>query len=153
MRLLVDENLSPKLARALRAQGHDTVHVADRGLLAVDDRAIHGVAVAEGRSIVTRDAGFAARHVASGDTSIGVVYLPQGAAPNRPGPQLALLRRHEAAMQTRLARGEAVRLDRLGPTRIEPAHAPTPATRTASALPPPARQRERRRPNPHGRPC
>lgn len=143
MRLLVDENLSPKLAHALRAQGHDAVHVADRKLLGADDALIHRLAIAEGRSIVTRDAGFAARHVASGDKSIGSVYLPQRTAPNRPGAQLALLREHEAAVRAGLSRGDAVRLDRLGPTRIEPARA-NGATRTVPSRTPSARQRDRR---------
>jgi hypothetical protein len=72
-----------------------------------------------------------------------VIYLPQSAAPSRPGPQLALLRKHEAAAQAGLARGEAVRLDRLGPTRIEPTRVPTAPTR-AAPQPSPARRRERR---------
>lgn len=55
MRFLVDENLSPGLARLLAEAGHDAVHVRDVGLAAADDRAIisadtdFGVLLANGR--------------------------------------------------------------------------------------------------------
>jgi predicted nuclease of predicted toxin-antitoxin system len=32
MRLLIDENLSPRVARLLRQAGHDVVHVTEVGL-------------------------------------------------------------------------------------------------------------------------
>jgi predicted nuclease of predicted toxin-antitoxin system len=38
MRLLLDNNLSPQLARVLREAGHDTEHVRDHGLQAAPGR-------------------------------------------------------------------------------------------------------------------
>ncbi|MGI8537565.1 MAG: DUF5615 family PIN-like protein [Mycobacteriales bacterium] len=37
MRLLLDANLSPTLVKPLTAAGHETVHVADIGLLTAND--------------------------------------------------------------------------------------------------------------------
>jgi predicted nuclease of predicted toxin-antitoxin system len=40
VQLLVDANLSPKIAAILRDGGHDAVHVADIGMLGAADDAI-----------------------------------------------------------------------------------------------------------------
>lgn len=40
MRLLIDANLSPRIAALLGSAGFEAVHVADVGLLAVADEAI-----------------------------------------------------------------------------------------------------------------
>jgi predicted nuclease of predicted toxin-antitoxin system len=48
VRLLVDANLSPKIAAMLRDGGHDAVHVADIGMLGATDDAILAHAVRSG---------------------------------------------------------------------------------------------------------
>jgi hypothetical protein len=48
MKLLVDANLSPRVAIALRERGFDVVHVADLDLLTATDDEIFDRAVAEG---------------------------------------------------------------------------------------------------------
>ena len=58
MRLLLDANLSPRLAVALTAAGYDVTHVADLDMLAAPDSAIFDRAVDDGYVIVTADTDF-----------------------------------------------------------------------------------------------
>jgi len=60
VRLLVDQNLGRRVADALRAAGHDAVHVAERGLAAADDDEILALAAFENRIIVSEDTDFGA---------------------------------------------------------------------------------------------
>jgi predicted nuclease of predicted toxin-antitoxin system len=53
-KLLLDENLSPSIAVALRKEGLDVVHVRDRGMNAATDAAILEKAFEEDRIVVTR---------------------------------------------------------------------------------------------------
>jgi predicted nuclease of predicted toxin-antitoxin system len=58
VRLLIDANLSPRVASMLRAEGHDAVHVADIGLLKASDEAILTHAAASGQVIISADTDF-----------------------------------------------------------------------------------------------
>lgn len=60
MKLLVDENLSVRVASMLRDAGHDAVHVTTVGLANTDDDVILRWAADDGRIIVTADADFGA---------------------------------------------------------------------------------------------
>lgn len=60
MRLLIDANLSPRVADALRDGGHDVVHVFDIGLADASDEAILARAESERRVIVSSDTNFGA---------------------------------------------------------------------------------------------
>lgn len=60
MKLLVDENLSGRVASTLRDAGHDAVHVTTVGLANTDDDVILRSAADDGRIIVTADADFGA---------------------------------------------------------------------------------------------
>ncbi|HWH30095.1 MAG TPA: DUF5615 family PIN-like protein [Mycobacteriales bacterium] len=60
MKLLVDENLSARVASTLRNAGHDAVHVTAIGLANTDDNVILRSAADTGRIIVTADADFGA---------------------------------------------------------------------------------------------
>lgn len=60
MRLLVDANLSHRVAERLREAGHDAVHVRDVGLRHASDAEILGAAVAWDRVIVSEDTDFGA---------------------------------------------------------------------------------------------
>lgn len=55
MRLLIDESLSPRVARLLREAGHDAAHVVEVGLGNTDDPVIMDAAADDARIIVTAD--------------------------------------------------------------------------------------------------
>lgn len=58
MRLLIDANLSPKVAAALCKAGLESVHVGDVGLLTAADRGILDYAAANALVIVSADSDF-----------------------------------------------------------------------------------------------
>jgi predicted nuclease of predicted toxin-antitoxin system len=58
MRLLVDANLSPKVAAGLREAGFEAMHVADLDLLTATDDQIFDRAVDDGFVVVTADSDF-----------------------------------------------------------------------------------------------
>ena len=54
VKLLIDEDLSPKVAQHLReSRGADAVHLRDRGKLGLSDRQVLDYALAEDRVVVT----------------------------------------------------------------------------------------------------
>jgi len=75
MRLLIDENLSPRVARLLREAGHDAAHVIEVGLGNTDDPLILTAAADDARTIVTADTDFGALLAAPGTSSPSVVML------------------------------------------------------------------------------
>lgn len=76
MRLLIDANLSPKIAAALSKAGLESAHVGDAGLLTAPDRAILDYAAANGLVIVSADSDFGELLAASrGATRPSVVLL------------------------------------------------------------------------------
>jgi predicted nuclease of predicted toxin-antitoxin system len=58
VKLLVDANLSPRVAAALRDSGHDAAHVADVGLAHASDEDILAAAERDGRIVISGDADF-----------------------------------------------------------------------------------------------
>lgn len=91
MLFLLDEQLSPRVAAALRAEGHDAISVFELNLAGQPDEVIYGVAQKEGRVVVTQDLDFNAIQRLSALNSEGVMILRA----NQPSPKaiLALLRR------------------------------------------------------------
>ena len=59
MKLLLDENLSPRHANTLRELGHHTVSVVECGLSGADDSVVRAFAIKDDRILVTLDADFA----------------------------------------------------------------------------------------------
>lgn len=105
MRILVDAQLPPALARWLSAQEHESLHVADIGMQSASDRAIWDLADKDGWVIVTKDEDFAQRKTltASGPQ---VVWLRW---PN--GRRADLLARFEQVLPSVIAaleRGESL---------------------------------------------
>ena len=74
MRLPVDAQLPPALARWLAARGHEAEHVADRGLQAASDSMIWDHVLASSATIVTKDEDFAQRKVLA-TTGPAVVWI------------------------------------------------------------------------------
>lgn len=79
MRLLLDEHFSPRIARELRARGHDVVAVAERSDLIGRSDASHLQAMAgEGRAILTESVGdyapLARARVRDGGAHAGLVF-------------------------------------------------------------------------------
>ncbi|MGH8899967.1 MAG: DUF5615 family PIN-like protein [Egibacteraceae bacterium] len=74
-RLLVDANLSPRVAARLCAAGHDAVHVADCGLLRASDDRILAAAAEDDRTIVSADADFGVLLALGGHERPSVVLL------------------------------------------------------------------------------
>ena len=75
MRLLLDANLSPRIAESLSAAGFDAVHVADLGLVTATDDVIFDRAAEHGLVVVTADSDFGALLAMRRATSPSVVHL------------------------------------------------------------------------------
>jgi hypothetical protein len=90
LKLLLDEHLSPEIARQLRAHGHDVVAVSERpGLRGRPDRVHFATLTDEQRAIVTRDLAdfrpLLAEALRRGANTYGLVCVPQRFALNREG--------------------------------------------------------------------
>jgi predicted nuclease of predicted toxin-antitoxin system len=75
MRLLLDANLSPRVAESLRDAGFDAVHVADLDLLTATDDEIFDRAAEDGLVVVTADSDFGALLAMRRTKSPSVVHL------------------------------------------------------------------------------
>jgi predicted nuclease of predicted toxin-antitoxin system len=75
VRLLVDANLPPHLARLLRERGYEASHVGEIGLGIAGDREILERAREQGWVVVTFDLDFAELAAASGGRPAGVILL------------------------------------------------------------------------------
>ena len=66
MKLLLDENLSPRLVAPIGEQYPGSTHVEDCGLLAAPDEQVWRFAQENGLTIVTKDSDFSERSVLDG---------------------------------------------------------------------------------------
>jgi len=107
MRFLVDNALSPEIARGLELEGHDAIHVRDLGLADADDVAIFDRAAIEGRIVVSADTDFGTLLALRQELKPSVIVF-RGATPRRPGDQLALLLANLPGVQADLLRGAMV---------------------------------------------
>ena len=90
LRLLLDEHLSPEIARQLRVRGHDVIAVGERPELRGRPDRVHFASLPEQqRAIVTRDLGdyrpLLAEAVRRGSTTYGIICMSQSFALNRSG--------------------------------------------------------------------
>jgi hypothetical protein len=90
LRLLLDEHLSPEIARQLRDRGHDVLAVGERsGLRGRSDRAHFAAQPEEQRAIVTHDVGdyrpLLADAARQGRPTYGLVLVPRRFSLRRDG--------------------------------------------------------------------
>lgn len=90
MKLLLDEHLSPEIARQLREHGHDVVTVGERTDLRGRPDRVHFASLPdEQRAIVTRDLGdfrpLLAEALRRGSGTYGLVCVPARFSLNRDG--------------------------------------------------------------------
>lgn len=79
MKLLLDENLSPKVAEVLaREDGVDACHVRDRGLLGGTDAQVLERAFAEDRIFVTKNVGDFELLASARELHAGIVLIEAG---------------------------------------------------------------------------
>jgi len=91
MRLLIDANLSPRVAVALSKAGLESVHVCDAGLLTAPDGSILDHAVANALVIVSADSDFGELLAASRGATRPSAVLLRAADRLTPDEQAALL--------------------------------------------------------------
>lgn len=75
MKFLIDNNLSPLLADALKAAGHDAVHLQDLGMQAATDHVVLEQARADERILVSADTDFGGLLARSGASTPSVVLI------------------------------------------------------------------------------
>ena len=129
---LVDENLSPRLAAALAAAGHDARHVNEVGLRGEPDQAIMAWAAQRRQTVITADHDFHEHLFSRGATGPSVVRLSQRGPQALAGTQAQVERLGSLlpGLDPYLANGIAVSVDR---ARLSVA--PLPLTRRLQRLP------------------
>ncbi len=90
MKLLLDEHLSPEIARQLREHGHDVIAVGERSDLRGRPDRVHFASLPDQqRAIVTRDLGdfrpLLAEALRRGSSTYGQVFVPARFPLNRDG--------------------------------------------------------------------
>lgn len=75
MRFLADAGVAQRVVDWLRAEGHDILHLRDRGLQRLPDREVFELASAEGRILITFDLDFGEIVAFSGGRVVSVVLL------------------------------------------------------------------------------
>lgn len=106
MKFLIDNALSPQLARGLLATGHDAVHVRDLGLGAAEDEIIFNLARAEGRVIVSADTDFGTLLAERQESKPSFILYRRVA--DEPQQQLAILLENLASILEPLESGSVV---------------------------------------------
>jgi predicted nuclease of predicted toxin-antitoxin system len=111
VKLLLDANLSPRVARLLKEAGHDAIHVADIGLLTAADPEILQSAAKEERILLTADSDFGAL-LALGSLASPSVLLLRSADHLRPSEQAELIAANLPQIAKDLEKGAIVSLMR-----------------------------------------
>jgi predicted nuclease of predicted toxin-antitoxin system len=110
LKFLIDNALSPVIAKRLQAAGHDAVHVRDYDLQTVADELIFERTDVEGRILVSADTDFGTLLATRQATSPSVVLFRHGAQ-HRPEDQVDLLKTNLAVLEAHLEVGSIVVLE------------------------------------------
>jgi predicted nuclease of predicted toxin-antitoxin system len=113
VRLLIDENLPPRLASLLTAAGHEARHVRDLDAAGASDPQIVELALAERRVIISADTDFGAL-LAQARTTSPSVMLVREVVDRRPTELAQLLVAHIAQLHDQLDAGAMIALTAKG---------------------------------------
>jgi predicted nuclease of predicted toxin-antitoxin system len=117
--LLLDENISPKVAEALcREDGLDACHVRDRGLLGSTDAEVLERAFVEDRVLVTANVGDFEKLARARELHAGIIFVEQGDLLR--DEQLDLVRRVLVVLAGRDIVNHVVRVAKDGTVNLEP---------------------------------
>lgn len=75
IKILTDENISPKVVRSLRELGYDVLDIKEQQLYGKNDEAILNIALQEQRFILTHDADFGTLAINEGKEYYGILYI------------------------------------------------------------------------------
>jgi predicted nuclease of predicted toxin-antitoxin system len=112
VRLLIDANLSPRVAASLASAGFDAIHVVNVGLLTAADEAILAYAAANELVIVSADTDFGELLAVSRGSVRPSVVLLRSADRLTPDQQAALLVANLPAVADQLKAGALVSIAR-----------------------------------------
>ena len=107
MKFLIDNALSPAVARELVRIGHDAVHVRELGMQTASDEALFEYAHREGRVLVSADTDFGTLLASQAQSGPSVILFRHGSQ-HRPADQAALLESNIPQLEQALRAGSIV---------------------------------------------
>ncbi|HEX5281045.1 MAG TPA: DUF5615 family PIN-like protein [Micropepsaceae bacterium] len=108
MKFLVDNAVSPFVASGLREQGHDAVHVLERGCESAADGELFLVAQSEQRIIVSSDTDFAVLLALRAESTPSLILFRGGLSDDPPPRQLSAILRALPDVEQSLSNGSIV---------------------------------------------